>query len=56
MHTEDVVQAPELLLKTWVWMVTQSDDEQIIAHAARCLLREFGSEQRVQQFIESLSH
>jgi hypothetical protein len=44
--------APRSLLQAWVWMVTQSNDEQIIHHATSCLAKELGSEYEAQKYIE----
>ena len=43
---------PVSLLKTWVWMVTESDDPAVIDQGTDKLLEEFESLRDAQRFIE----
>lgn len=43
---------PLSLLKTWVWMVTESDDPAVIDQGTDKLIMEFGSLAEAQDFIE----
>lgn len=43
---------PLPIIKTWVWMVTESDDPTIIDQGTDNLVQEFGTLTEAQDFIE----
>jgi hypothetical protein len=47
------LRTPRALLQAWVWMVIQSNDEQIIHYATSCLEKELGSVADAQKYIET---
>ena len=43
---------PVHLVKTWIWMMTQSDDDELKASGQEKLIGAFGSMLEVQKFLE----
>ena len=44
---------PESLVKTWIWMMTQSEDEQIKEMGKQNLIKAFGSLKAAQEHVNT---
>ncbi len=50
---DTICDVPVSLLKTWVWMVTESDDPSLIDQGTDNLIQQFNSITEARDFIES---
>ena len=43
---------PESLIRTWVWMMSENNDPELVAKGRKNLISAFGSLQKAIQYIE----
>jgi hypothetical protein len=43
---------PESLIRTWVWMMSENNDQELINKGRRNLINAFGSLQKAIEYIE----
>jgi hypothetical protein len=43
---------PESLIRTWVWMMSENNDQELIHKGRRNLINAFGSLQKAIEYIE----
>jgi hypothetical protein len=43
---------PESLIRTWVWMMSENNDQELIRKGRRNLINAFGSLQKAIEYIE----
>ena len=48
----EIKQPPIHLVKTWIWMMTSSDDEELKISGQQKLIAAFGSMLEVQKYLE----